>query len=156
MKSSRKRPEFYMVLGDGWKSVGKPQEAAAAYRRACRSSPIRRGRCALWRRWTRRTPNRFSRGRFKSRRTIAESWFRYGVLTSSAERIQKAIALDPWLPDQSRRLAEITHSEAALNDALRTDPFDDAAWDLGGRILAEKGKFADAFFDFERAIKLRP
>ena len=86
----------------------------------------------------------------------AESWFRYGVLTSSAERIQKAIAIDPWLPDQSRRLAEITHSESALKDALRTDPFDDAAWDLGGRIMAKKGKFADAFFDFERAIKLHP
>ena len=86
----------------------------------------------------------------------AESWFRYGVLTSSAERIQKAIALDPWLPDQSRRLAEVTHSEPALKDALRTDPFDDAAWDLGGRIMAEKGNFADAFFDFERAIKLHP
>ena len=85
-----------------------------------------------------------------------ESWFRYGVLTSSAERIQKAIALDPWLPDQSRRLAEVTHSEPALKDALRTDPFDDAAWDLGGRILAEKGNFAEAFFDFERAIKLHP
>jgi len=95
-----------------------------------------------------------------------ESWFRYGVLAMSseriageriaAERIQKAITLDPWLPDQSRRLAEVSHSEAALKDALRTDPFDDAAWDLGGRIMAEKGEFRDAFFDFERAIKLYP
>jgi hypothetical protein len=34
--------------------------------------------------------------------------------------------------------------------------FDDAAWDLGGRMLAEKGEFRDAFFDFERAIKLYP
>ena len=29
-----REPEFYMVLGDGWKSAGNPQEAAAAYRRA--------------------------------------------------------------------------------------------------------------------------
>jgi Tfp pilus assembly protein PilF len=85
-----------------------------------------------------------------------ESWFRYGVLTSSAERIRKAITLDSWLPDQSRRLAEVTHAEEPLQDALRTDPFDDAAWDLGGRIRAEKGKLAEAFFDFERAIKLHP
>lgn len=47
-------------------------------------------------------------------------------------------------------------AESALKDALRTDPFDDAAWDLGGRIMTEKAQFADAFFDFERAIKLRP
>jgi len=33
----------------------------------------------------------------------------------------------------------VTKSEGALNEALRTDPFDDAAWDLGGRMLAEKG-----------------
>jgi tetratricopeptide (TPR) repeat protein len=90
-----------------------------------------------------------------------QSWFRYGVLTASArkiaaERIRKAITLDPWLPDQSRRLGELTHAEPALKDALRTDPFDDAAWDLGGRIMAEKGKFRDAFFDFEGAIKIYP
>ena len=29
-----KEPEFYMVLGDGWKGLGKPSEAAAAYRQA--------------------------------------------------------------------------------------------------------------------------
>ena len=78
------------------------------------------------------------------------------MLTGSAQRIAKAITLDPWLPDQSRRLAEVTHSEAALEDALRTDPFDDAAWDLAGRIYAEKGDSAEAAFDFQRAIKLRP
>ena len=127
--------EFYMVVGDGWKMAGNPQQAAAAYRKALEILP---------------------NSARAMRALAAESWFRYGVLTGSAERIQKAIALDPWLPDQSRRLAELNHSETALQDALRTDPFDDAAWDLGGRILAGKGRLADAFFDFERAIKLCP
>ncbi|MDR3701136.1 MAG: tetratricopeptide repeat protein [Candidatus Sulfopaludibacter sp.] len=148
-------PEFYMVLGDGWKSEGKPREAAAAYQQALKMKPdsVRAMRALasvdpphaeqILARAVQTAPN------------DAESWFRWGVLTASAERIQKAIALNPWLPDQSRRLAEVAHSEAALQDALRTDPFDDAAWDLGGRILAEKGKLAEAFFDFERAIKLR-
>jgi Tfp pilus assembly protein PilF len=53
-------------------------------------------------------------------------------------------------------LAEVSRSEAALKDALRTDPFDDAAWDVGGRIMTENGKFAEAFFDFERAIRIHP
>jgi tetratricopeptide (TPR) repeat protein len=148
--------EFYMVLGDGWKSAGHPQDATAAYQRALQIAPdsIRAMRALaavdephaeqVLSRAVQVAPN------------DPESWFRYGVLTASAERIQKAIALDPWLPDQSRRLAELTHAEMALADALRTDPFDEAAWDVGGRILAEKGKFAEAFFDFERAIKLRP
>lgn len=148
--------EFYMVLGDGWKSMGKPQEAAAAYQQALKIKPDS----------TRAMRALASVDQAHAEQILAravqiapndpESWFRYGVLTASAERIQKAITLDPWLPDQSRRLAEVSHSEAALKDALRTDPFDDAAWDLGGRMMAEKGDFAGAFFDFERAIKLYP
>ncbi|HEY3840144.1 MAG TPA: tetratricopeptide repeat protein [Bryobacteraceae bacterium] len=148
--------EFYMILGDGWKFLDKPTEAAAAYQEALRIRPD-------WPRALRALADADPRhaGQILARAVEVapsdpESWFRYGVLTSSAERIRKAIALDPWLPNQSRRLAEVSHSETALKDALRTDPFDDAAWDLGGRILAEKGDFEGAFFDFERAIKLHP
>jgi len=148
--------EFYMVLGDGWKFAGKPEEAAAAYRKALQlksdSTRAMRALAAV-------DPPHAEQILAQAVQIAPndpESWFRYGALTSSAERIRKAVTLDPWLPDQSRRLAEVTHDESALNDALRTDPFDDAAWDLGGRILAEKGKFQDAFFDFERAVKLHP
>jgi tetratricopeptide (TPR) repeat protein len=151
-----KEAEFYMVLGDGRKSAGKPREAAAAYRQALDREPgSTRAMRALASVDTANAEQILARA-VEIAPNDPESWFRYGVLTGSAERIQKAIALDPWLPDQSRRLAEVSHSEAALKDALKTDPFDDAAWDLGGRILAEKGNFAGAWFDFERAIKLRP
>jgi predicted CXXCH cytochrome family protein len=148
--------EFYMVLGDGWKSLEKAQEATAAYQRALElkpdSAPALRALAEV-------DPSHAEQILARAVQVAPgdpQSWFRYGVLTSSAERIQKAIAIDPWLPDQARRLAEVSHSETALKDALRTDPFDDAAWDLGGRIMAEKGKFPDAFFDFERAIKIHP
>lgn len=148
--------EFYMVLGDGWKSEGKLREAAAAYRQALNREPgSTRAMRALASVDSEHAEQILARA-VQIAPNDPESWFRYGVLTGSAERIQRAIALDLWLPDESRRLAEVTHSEAALKDALRTDPFDDAAWDLRGRILAEKGNFAGAFFDFERAIKLRP
>ena len=148
--------EFYMVLGDGWKSLGKPREAAAAYRQALAKEP----NSARALRALAEVDSAHAAEILAQAVQVApndpESWFRYGVLTASAERIEKAIALDRWLPDQSRRLAEITHSESALEEALRTDPFDDAAWDLGGRILSEKGDSAEAFFDFERALKLSP
>jgi predicted CXXCH cytochrome family protein len=151
-----REPEFYMVLGDGLKSAGKNTEAAAAYRTALRIQPDSTAAMRALASVDQPHAEQILAQAVQMAPNDPESWFRYGVLTASAERIQKAIALDPWLPDQSRRLAEVTHSESALHDALRTDPFDDAAWDLGGRILAEKGKLADAFFDFERAIKLRP
>jgi predicted CXXCH cytochrome family protein len=149
-------PEFYMVLGDGWKSAGNPGEAAAAYRRALQIKPDSARAMRALAAVDPPDAEQILAHAVQIAPNDPESWFRYGVLTSSAERIQKAIALDPWLPDQSRRLAEATHRESALQDALRTDPFDDAAWDLGGRILAEKGKFPEAFFDFERAIRLHP
>jgi predicted CXXCH cytochrome family protein len=148
--------EFFMVLGDGWKSIAKPREAAAAYKHALQLDPVSVRAMRALAEVDPTNAEQILAQAVQIAPNDAESWFRYGVLTASAERIRKAIALDPWLPDQSRRLAEITHEETALRDALRTDPFDDAAWDLGGRITAEKGKFADAVFDFERAIKLRP
>jgi tetratricopeptide (TPR) repeat protein len=151
-----REPEFYMVLGDGWKMAGNLAEAAAAYRRAIDLDPtLVRALRALAAVDPTHAESLLARA-VQIAPSDPESWFRYGVLTGSAERIQKAIALDPWLPDQSRRLAEITHSESALADALRTDPFDDAAWDLGGRILTEKGRLSEAFFDFDRAIELHP
>ena len=148
--------EFYIVLGDGWKSMAKPREAAAAYERALQIDPASvRAMRALAEVDSQHAEQILARA-VQIAPDDAESWFRYGVLTSSAERIRKAIALNPWLPNQSRRLAEMTQDETALGDALRTDPFDDAAWDVGGRIMAGKGNLADAVFDFERAIKLRP
>src|SRR6202011_6210809 len=98
------------------------------------------------------------------------TWYRYGMLdeltgrsSSAVEKIRKAIALDPYLPEQSRSLAEILAktqqpdlARAALRDALRTDPYDDAAWDLAGRVLTEKGETPEAFYDFENAVRLRP
>jgi tetratricopeptide (TPR) repeat protein len=45
---------------------------------------------------------------------------------------------------------------AAAREELRKDPFDDASWDMQGKILAEKGAFPEAFFDFERAIRHHP
>ena len=148
--------EFYIVLGDGWKSEERLPEAAAAYRQALRIAPDSSRAMRALAAVDPANAEQILAHAVQIAPDDPESWFRYGVLTASAERIQKAIALDPWLPDQSRRLAELTHSEEALKDALRTDPFDDAAWDLGGRILAEKGAYPDAWFAFDRAVKLRP
>jgi predicted CXXCH cytochrome family protein len=159
------QPEFYMVLGDGWKKLGKPREAAAAYEQALRLQP---GSPRAMRALAAAELDAGKSGRAEEILARAvqiapddpQSWFQYGAVTSSptlaAERIRKAIALNPWFRDQYRKLAEVTHSEPDLKDALRADPFDDAAWDLGGRIMAEKGDWRESFFDFERAVKIRP
>jgi tetratricopeptide (TPR) repeat protein len=151
-----REPEFYMVLGDGWKNLGKKPEAAAAYRVALQLKPdsvrAMRALAAV-------DPDHAEEILAQAVQTALDdpqTWLQYGLLTKSAERIQKAIALNPWFGDQSRALAELSGSETALADALRADPFDDSAWDIGGRILTEKGRFPEAFFDFERAIRILP
>ena len=70
---------------------------------------------------------------------------------------------DPMLPDWQRQSGETLLADGkldpaldALRGALRTDPSDDTAWDLAGRALAEKREWPEAFYNFERALRLRP
>ncbi len=175
---ARQKPvdgEFYIVLGDAWKSAGKPREAVAAYERAVQLKPqswsaLRSLADAL------AADGQSSRaaGMLKQAVQMAPTdpitWYRYGMLdfaggrtAEAAEKVRKAIALDRSLPDQSRSLAEILMkagqpdaAQAAVTEALRTDPYDDAAWDIAGRLLTEKGAMAEAFYNFGKAARLRP
>ena len=167
--------EFYIVLGDGLKGTGKIKEAIAAYEEGGSSaagfgaSAASAGECPRGVRGVVAATEMLERA-IQLAPSDPETWYRYGILDSSSgrmtqaiDRIQKAIVLDPSLPEKSRTLAEILikagqrdRAQAALRDALRIDPYDDDAWNLSGRILAEKGEIAEAMYDFERAIRLRP
>lgn len=167
--------EFYIVLGDGWISAGKPREAVAAYERAAQLKPdsasvlrsLASGLSAAG------EPARAAETLAHALRiapTDPVTWYNYGMLdfdagrtADAAEKVRKAIALDPSLPGQSRSLAEILlkagqrdPAQTALADALRTDPYDDGAWDLAGRVVAEKGEMAEALYDFGKATRLSP
>ncbi len=174
----RQRPreaEFYMVLGDARQAAGEHRNSIAAYEQAVRlnpqsSRPWRALAAAL------QDSGEPSLGLDALKRATQispsdpESWYRYGLLDSASrraaeavEKIQKAIALDPSLPEKSKSLAEIfakigqpDRALAALRDELRINPYDEDAWDLAGRILAEKGEMPEAIYDFERAVRLRP
>ena len=152
--------EFYIVLGDAWQSTGEHRKAVAAYEQAVRLSPrsvraLRALAGALQDSGESARASEILKRAMQIAPSDPESWYRYGMLDSSSgrtaeaiEKIQKAIALDPSLPEKSRSLAEILvkagqpdRAQAALRDALRIDPYDDDAWDLAGRLLAEKGKY---------------
>ena len=156
--------EFYMVLGDGWRALGKADQAISAYEEAVRLSnggsreltalasvlPVDKAKAALER-------------AVAVARGDPEPLYQYGLLTGSAEKIRGAIAMDPTMPAKSRNLADLLVKQGrgaeavdAARDALRVDPFEDASWDVAGKALAEDGKFPEAFFDFERAIRLHP
>lgn len=160
--------EWYLILGDAWLRAGNSQEAVAAYREAAKLAPksprpLRQLADAL-----------HSGVIFQQAIAIAPddplTWYRYGLVELATgdfgvavDKIRHAVELDPSLPDQFRSLAEALakggQSDAALaacREALRSDPYDDGAWDLAGRILAEKRQWPEAFYDFEKAVRLRP
>jgi tetratricopeptide (TPR) repeat protein len=85
------------------------------------------------------------------------------LANADAAAIARAIQLDAMLPDQHRFLGDAllragkrVEALDALREALRTDPGDDAAWDLAGRALAEGRQWDEAFYYFDRALRLRP
>ncbi|HEU5021839.1 MAG TPA: tetratricopeptide repeat protein [Bryobacteraceae bacterium] len=168
---ARQKPanaQFYIVLGDALQSAGKPREAITAYEQALRlkpNSPRTLGSLsdAL------AAAGEHARAEETLKRAVQlapsdpEAWYKYGLLDSDPSKIEKAIALDPTLPEKSRKLGEIllkkgdvNGAETALKDALRIDPWDEDAWDLAGRLHSEKNEPAEAMFDFARAVRLRP
>jgi tetratricopeptide (TPR) repeat protein len=170
-----RNPEFYLILGDALNSAAMYPKAADAYEQAVRLNPsssraLRGMAVALEKSGNSAQAAEILKRAVELAPSDPEFWFQLGMLDSAAGRIrdaiakvEKAIALDPSRPEKSRRLAEILlksgqsdRALTAVQDALRTDPYDEDAWDLSGRILTEKSAFAEAWFDFERAIRLRP
>jgi len=170
-----REPEFYIVLGNAWSAAGKPAQAVVAYEQAARLTPdsarvLRSLAMGL------SAAGQATRAEAIFKRALAIgpsdpiTWYRYGLFESASghaaeavEKIRKAIELDPSLPEQHTSLADILAKSgqteaatAAVRDALRADPYDDAAWDIAGRVLTEKSEMAEAFYDFTRTTRLRP
>ena len=79
------------------------------------------------------------------------------------EKLQKALALDPDLPEGDLNLAtlfvrqsQMEPAETALQRALSIDPYDAAAYDLMGRVLSGKNEMSLALYNFHKATRLRP
>jgi tetratricopeptide (TPR) repeat protein len=178
LEITRQKPreaEFYIVLGDAQQSAGKRKEAVAAYEQAVQVAPqsaraLRSLAIALGADGqVRRAAEVFERA-VQLSPADPITWYRYGMLDSACGRtaeaiakIGKAIDLDPSLPEQFTTLADLLakagqpdRARGAVLDALRTDPYDDAAWDVAGRVSTEKAQMPEAFYNFERAIRLRP
>ncbi len=139
-------------LEERWASRNKPRRLTAA-RSNC--SPIRRAPCARWRQWTRRTPRRFWRMRFRARAgrcgIVVSLWRADGVggADSKGHRARSVAAgsIAPAGGGDPFRSGARGMRCAPIRSTMRRGI-------SAGRIMAEKGEFAEAFFDFERAIKL--
>jgi tetratricopeptide (TPR) repeat protein len=98
------------------------------------------------------------------------TWNQYAMLEAdlgqtgrAIEKLQKALALNPDLPEGDLNLAtlfvreaQIEPAEAALKRALSIDPYDAAAYDLMGQVLVGKNETSMALHSFQKATHLRP
>jgi len=170
-----REPEWYLQLGDAWLADGESGKAVAAYEQGVLLAPqIARAFQSLAQ-GLKISGQMESSGKTLQRAiqiapSDARSWYQLATINAALGRgddaltdIQKAVALDPDLPGVYTTLASIAaaagergRADAALREALRIDPYDAAAWDFAGRSRAERNQFAEAFFDFEKALLYRP
>jgi tetratricopeptide (TPR) repeat protein len=166
--------EFYTTLGDAWRNSGKPKEAAAAFQQAVLRNPtsvtaLQALAGAL------KTSGDMTRSEETLKRALqiapqdANVWYQYGMLDSglgrtgsAIEKVTKAVSLNPDLTEGYTSLAglllttgQVDLAAAAAQRALAIDPYDAAAYNLAGRVLASKGQNSEALFDFEKATQLR-
>ncbi len=167
-------PEFYTALGDAWRQNSKPQEAVAAFEQALQLKPnhvvamlsLAGALNALGK--TSRSEEVLNRAS-RVAPLDADVWYQYGRLDAqlgrsdgALEKLQKAISLNPNLPGVYTNLAgvlaaagQMKLAEDAARQALAIDPYDGAAYDLSGRVLAANGKTPEALYAFEKATRVR-
>jgi len=167
--------EFYTALGDAWKNSRNPKAAVEAFEQAIRLKPKSVTALQLLAA-SLKTLGNVSRSEQMLNRALhlapqdADIWYQYGILEaqlgrtgSAVEKVQKALALDPDLPEGYMTLASLfvredqrDPADTALKHTLSIDPYDAAAYDLMGRVLAEKNETSAALYNFQKATHLRP
>jgi len=167
--------EFYIALGDALKNSGNSKAAIGAFEQAVRIKPksvtaLRSLAASL------KTSGNVSRSEQILNQALdlapldGSTWNQYAMLEAdlgrtgrAIEKLQKALALNPDLPEGDLNLAslfvreaQMEPAETALKRALSIDPYDAGAYDLMGRVLAGKNEMSMALYNFQKATHLRP
>ena len=168
------RAEYYLQWGDSLRSVGRFQEALAAYEEAVRREPesvVAMERLALC------LPLLKQDGRAEAvlkqvlERTpgAAPDWVQLGLVQLGEGRtsdallaFEKATQLDPDLPDAYNTAGAIwfetgdsAKGEAALRNAIRIQPNYAQAHNNLGNLLSAAGRFEEARYHFEAALRIK-
>jgi tetratricopeptide (TPR) repeat protein len=169
------RPEFYTTLGDAWANNGETKKAANAYEQALRlhggSLIALNGlaRVQLQQGDTTRTRETLDRALHEAP-LEPNILYQYGLLEAQSgkheealARLQKALQINADLPEGYFNLANLLvqtgraqEAEPVLAKALVVDPYDAAAYDLSGQVMAMKRDMAGALYNLQKAVHLRP
>ncbi len=165
---SPKRPEYYLELAEALRNNGQLEKALPMYREAIRRDPrfvpgLQKLGSALRRAKNYRESVQYLKRAAALAPDDANPWHELGLTyraqgdrSAAIAALQKAIALDPDLPEAHNNLGILRLSDADFLEAIRIQPdYADAHSNLA-TLLAGKGEFAQARQHFETALRMRP
>ena len=167
------KAEFYLQLGDAWRSAGAAANAIPAYEEAVRHDPrsaAARERLGMALAGLKRYPpaQQSLREALKLNPSAA-TWVQLALVQAQAgaareamATLERAIALDRDLPDAYAtagaiqfELGDTAAAEQKLRSAIRIQPNYAAAQNNLGALLSETGRFEEARYHFEEALLLQ-
>jgi tetratricopeptide (TPR) repeat protein len=169
------RAEFYTTLGDAWANSNETRKAVDAYKQALRlnanSLVALNGLASVQLQQGDATRSRETLDLALRNAPLEPNiLYQYGLLEArqgkreeAIVRLQKSLEIDPDLSEGYFNLANllvqsgrVQEAEPALARALIADPYDAAAYDLSGQVMAMKRETEAALYDFQKAVQLRP
>jgi Tfp pilus assembly protein PilF len=165
--------EFYLQLGDAWQNMGAAANSIPAYEEAVRrepASPPARERLGM----ALASLKRFPQAEQSLREALklkpsAATWVQLGLVQAKAGKLresivalERAISLDPDLPDAYSaagaihlELGDDAAAERMFRIALRIQPNYAAVHNNLATLLSESGRFDEARYHFEEALLLK-
>jgi predicted CXXCH cytochrome family protein len=167
------RAEYYLQLGDALCNAGRFAEAVPAYEGALRLEP--KSAAALERlALCLSSLKQYSRAESTLNQALdlapnAATWIQLGVVRlqegktlAASSAFEKAIALDPEMPDAYNTAGAIwfeigdpARAETELRHAIRLQPNSAPAHDNLGNLLSASDRFEEARFHFEAALRFK-
>jgi FimV-like protein len=169
------RPEFYLNLGDALRNDGKLEQARAQYAEALLRKPdalpeLQKLALCL------SSLRQYARATDVLKRAVelvpndATTWVQLGLSYVDQGRkddavaaFQKAIALDPELPEAYNSLGGVwfetrdaARAEPMLREAVRLTPNYAEAQNNLGSLLSAAGHFDEARYHYEAALRIKP
>jgi Tfp pilus assembly protein PilF len=165
--------EYYLQLGDAWRNMGAIANSIPPYEEAVRRNPqsaAARERLGLALSELKRYPQAEQSIREALRLSpSAATWVQLGLVQAQAGKVresiaalERAIALDPDLPDAysaagaiQLELGDTAAAEKKLREALRIQPNYAAVHNNLATLLSESDRFEEARYHFEEALLLQ-
>jgi Tfp pilus assembly protein PilF len=165
--------EYYLQLGDAWRNIGATANSLPPYEEAVRHNPqsaAARVRLGLALSELKRYPQAEQSMREALKLSpSAATWVQLGLVQAQAGKVresiaalERAIALDPDLPDAystagaiQLELGDTAAAEKKFREALRIQPNYAAVHNNLGTLLSESHRFDEARYHFEEALHLQ-